>query len=296
MGVQNLIQYGLNKEFQSVYYNRNPDLQTGAHRTPLRYPVGNYYTSPVDLSFVDKVVLAGSPEFFGGPMQGLYEALHIAGAAAPQVLALGIGLGDPNGVLDDLSRNVLSKAKIISRSVETAKFLGRPQKDNQAIVCPALFSSMFTSDPIHQQTLFIVQAPGHGWHEVKASLLDGLELDDTLLCLHVKEFKYFKSLGYKNVRYAATGAEALRIISEYPRVVSTRLHGAIGSLSLAVPSVVVHNGDFRIGTAANMFGENLPQATSIAEAKAKRTLTSDEIKDYKWEQWATWCKALEEIW
>jgi hypothetical protein len=300
-GVQNLLRHGLNLDFDPVYYNRNPDLQFGYWREPIRNPVGNYMTSPVDLSLVDKVILAGSPEFFGPPMKGLYEALRLAGPSAPPLLALGVGLGDSGAVLDNLSKDVLTTAKTITRSAETVQFLEREGIFGaRSLVCPALFASMYTSDPIHDETLYIVQAPGHGWHEIRESLLHGLEPEDYLLCMHLKELQFFLSRGYKNVRYAATGGDALRIIREYPRVVSTRLHGAIGALSLGVPAFVVGCNDFRIATTTRMFNVSdiyLPIGASIREGKDYAMgMFSEEVKEYKWDQWNLWVNTLKDMW
>jgi hypothetical protein len=301
-GVHNLLRHGLKLDFESLFYNRNPDLQFGHWREPIQDPIGNYYTLPVDLSFVDKVVLSGSPEFFSYPMKGLYEALE----KRPDIpmYSLGVGLGERNAPLGPLSRKILSTygSKIITRSNETADWLNQNGVFGvKAMVCPALFSSMYSTDPVHNETLYIVQRPGTGWHEIKASLLDGLEKTDQLLCLHLKEFHYFKSQGFERVSYAASGAEALRIIGRYERVVSTRLHGAIGALSCGRPAIAVSDGDFRIETCARMLDSKLAGARSVREANGVVDngciLPCKEfILDWKWEQWNKWVEVLKEIW
>jgi hypothetical protein len=292
-GVQNLIRFGLKQEFESLYYNRNPDLQMGPMRYP-RHSIGNYFTDEVDLSLVDRAVLAGSPEFFGAPMTGLYKAL--ASAQAP-LLALGVGLGEKHAVLDVDAQNVLKHAKVITRSQETVEFLSRYSIPAQALPCPALFATMFKAETRIEETLQIAQAPGHGWHEVNPDYLVGLNPNAPTLCLHVKEFAYYTKQGFTDLHYAYSAQAALEIIRKYKRVVSTRLHGAIGAMSLGIPATVIGDKDFRIKTCAAQFGGYLPCVGSFEEASRHGVNPGHEMLDeFKWRTWNTWLEKLKEIW
>lgn len=269
LGVKRLLQarYG---DVQYFEYNRNPDLQEGPDRVQRAGLVGNYWTPEANLlKHMDLVVLAGSPEWKNGPMQTLYQAMMREAPALP-LLVLGIGLGTQWGTLTALDAVVLGRpeTKITTRSVETTQMLDKYGIKSKALVCPALYAFDNRARSAGQGTLLILQKPGFRWHEIKESCLEGLapaSQTDDILCLHVKEFEYFSSLGYKP-RYAASPVEFSKIVSEYDRVVSTRLHGAIGALSLGIPAVVVSDGDFRIETCASMFGTFLPVAKTVREA------------------------------
>lgn len=291
-GVKRLLAAKFGDEITYISYNRNPDLQTRGlcnervQRTDL---VGNYMTSGSILKHVDMVVLAGSPEWYGGPMEALYKAIEKYTLDIP-LLALGIGLGSEWGTLSVLDKRVLSRpqTKIITRSKETSQMLMLQLGINvPSLVCPALFA--FTGDEpecfwnratvaklLASKTLLILQKPGNGWHEIRESCLEGLHLkdrqrDEDILCLHIKEYEYFMEMFewektyHKRVYYAADPASFAEVVSRYSKVVSTRLHGAIGALSLGIPAVVVSNGDFRIETCSSMFGNVLPRARTISE-------------------------------
>lgn len=265
-GVKNLLRNRFGSNLTYFSYNRNPDLQEDPQRR-LRQPlVGNYMTSPELIDHMDMVVLAGSPEWFGGPMETLYKAIRERKRNIP-MLALGVGLGHAHGALNELDMEILGRpeTKIITRSYETTEWLTRYGIESSALTCPALFAFEANLFSASDKTLQIVQAPGHDWHEVPARVLEQLDRSVDMLCLHVKEFQHYSKLGLKPI-YANNLYSFADIVSQYDKVVSTRLHGAIGALSLGVPAVVVSDGDFRIETAAKMFGEHLPVAKSVREA------------------------------
>ncbi len=256
-GVKRLLATAIAEDITYITYNRNPDLQTGSDRIMRSDLVGNYMGWRPLVKHVDAVVLAGSPEWSGGPLRALYEAIE---AYAPDIplYALGIGMGNENLTLSPLDIRVLDRpqTKIITRSRETVGFLANYGIKSQAMVCPALFAfdGANVRDTKSNQTLLILQRPGNRWHEVPLQILDGISADSKadILCLHVKEFEYYSGIGL-SPRYAGCPESFARIVSQYSKVVSTRLHGAIGALSLGVPAVVVADGDFRIETCAKQF-------------------------------------------
>lgn len=270
-GVKNLLLEVYGPNIQYINYNRNPDLQEGDHRLRRLTLVGNYLTSESLLSHVDMVVLAGSPEWYGGPMKSLYEAITKYNPHIP-LLALGIGLGHQWGTLTELDKQVLSRpeTKIITRSEETTAMLLKEGIKSKAMVCPALFAFDQDLPNYRNGTILILQKPGYSWHEVNEATLTGPSIMDlnnagfSVLCLHVKEFEYYSNLGI-HPQYAGSPDAFASIVSRYRKVVSTRLHGAIGALSLGIPAVVVSNGNFRIETCASMFGSYLPVASNVAE-------------------------------
>lgn len=288
-GVKRLLyaKYGSDLEF--LYYNRNPDLQEGPEREARKGLVGNYMSSASLLRHVDLVVCAASPEWNRGPLKALYQGILDVAPKTP-LLAVGVGLGTQWGSLDELDIKVLSRPEttITTRSHETTEMLASYGKGikSTALVCPALFSFENKADPSSlrsdgpARTLLILQAPGHGWHEVPERILpigddagQRIMSEHDILTIHVKEFEYYSEMFefeknyHSRVRYAGSVDEFKRIVSQYDRVISTRLHGAIGALSLGIPATIVSDGDFRIETCAAMFGEGiLPVRKTVREA------------------------------
>lgn len=308
-GVKKLLKAKYGDDIEYISWNRNPDNQDGKGDERHQRPglIGNYFSSPELIKYVDLVVLAGSPEFRGPPLRGLFQAAKDHNPNIP-LLALGVGLGYKDGTLDSLDQWIFSRSetKIITRSIETTEMLARYGIKSKALPCPALFAfdpdikpegffdSYWAQDGYAKppetrgKTLLILQAPGTGWHEVPDRILDGVPTNEKpefnechhILTVHVKEFEYYSRLGY-NPRYAASPPEFARIVSQYDRVVSTRLHGAIGALSLGIPTIVVAQDDFRIKTAAKMFGAYLPLAATVREALATKNKFAHDLEYYK---------------
>lgn len=274
-GVRRLVDRLVNDKAQYITYNRNPDLQEGPgdNRNQRLNLVGNYFTDHELIKHADMTVLAGSPEWFGGPMRLLYESIMVH-RPAHKLVAIGVGLGNPNSELTPLDIDILSRpeTRIVTRSQETTDFLRNSGIHSTAMVCPALFAFEAQRVKMHPpgKPLFILQKPGNDWHEIPSQLLlgDGAQLSGRdVLTLHVKEYLHYAQMKQCNVHYANTPDEFYKIVRQYPSVISTRLHGAIGALSLGRPAVVVSNGDYRIETAANMFGAYLPVCDNIYKAE-----------------------------
>lgn len=293
MGVMNLLREVIKEDIEVVYYNRNPDLQM---RGPQRFPlasVGNYQTDPVDLSYIDAVVLAGSPEWFGAPMAPLYKAL----LDRPDVplWMLGVGLGEKSLMLQDYERELFQRTStvVIARSRETVSQFPFRDSHITSLVCPALFCASDFTVPWVEQPAYIVQKPGYGWHEIDPSYLVGLQDSKRLVTEHVKELQHFTEFSQgRKIEYAATGEALLKTLSKYQRVYSTRLHGAVGALSLGIRSVVIGDRDFRIRTAASMFQEYLPCVKNFEEAKTVHLTSSSSIFEFKEEQKNLWVKTM----
>lgn len=314
LGVKRIVRELAQEPVDFVLYNRNPDLQEGSARTPKAGLVGNYLCNEVDLSHFDVAVLAGSPEWTGGPVKPLYEA--IAKRKGFPLLALGVGLGDPSIPLSELDKEVLGRPEttIITRSLETTRFLyDKHNIRSRPLPCPALFAF---DKPRREgfrtiiKTLQIAQAPGRRWHEIKESCLSGLNFEHDVLAVHIKELQCFNPMAWPRrgaLRYAGDTDSFRNIVPNYGRVLSTRLHGAIGALSLGIPAVVIADGDFRIETAARMFGDILPIAKDFKAGYAlidgsgvgkaggeAATLSPLRILKFKETIWNTYLKELRE--
>lgn len=280
------------KQLNFINYNRNPDLQEGELREARRHLVGNYHAGDIDLSYIDLVVLAGSPEWFGGPMKALYEAL----VKTPRPLwALGIGLGVEGATLTELDKNTLRRAtKIVTRSVETTEFLKAHGIVSEALVCPALFHHMSQRFAVHAKGILnIVQGPGSGWHEIPPAAIRGADADPAadLGMVHIKELFAYQFTSNKK-RYMSNSEEFRNTVCGYERVYSTRLHGAIGALGCGVPAAIVGNTDFRITTAQKMFGDILPIAKNFEEARKLELANYSQIVSFIEEQEHRWRKVL----
>lgn len=293
-GVKRLLRakYG---DFEFLHYNRNPDLQHGSEREARTNLVGDYYQSPELLKHVDMVVALGSPEWCNGPLKALHEGILNIRPEIPYLL-LGIGAGHEWVTPSELDKKVLRRpeTKIITRSYETTIRLNAFGIQSKAMVCPALFAFDAPSPrpSASARSLLILQAPGRGWHEVPDRILEGafdaltrIPKEVDLLTVHVKEFERYAAAGF-SPRYAGSVQEFARIVSQYSSVVSTRLHGAIGALSLGIPAVVVSDGDYRIETCARMFESGLPIAKTVREALATPVLpVHHQWRDQHWEEW-----------
>src|SRR5690606_39170902 len=211
----NLIR-AIKPDTEFVIYNRNPDLQVGDIREARVKTVGNYQCGSVDLTYIDGVVLAGSPEWRGGPLKALFEALK----KRPDipVYAIGIGAGEPYLNLSNLDREILRGARVTTRSNETTELLRKEGIGSIALPCPAIFSSKCAVRSVPTKKLLqIAQKPGHGWHEINPKCLTGMNPEHDVLCVHVKELRYFTDLGFK-CKYASNPQEFRRIVKQYQYV------------------------------------------------------------------------------
>lgn len=293
MGIKNLLQQGLHIDADYFYYNRNPDLQVGNDRVPQPGTVGNYYCNEIDLKHFDGVIIAGSPEWFGGPMKPLFQAIIKTNIP---VYFLGVGLGVREAQLSDLDKVVLANAKrIITRSQETTDFLTPYGIESFVAPCPALFSAMFGIAKGYEGTTpaLVLQKPGTEWHEIEPSYVADVQgtagLD--VLTVHKKEFEYYANF-IPGVRYAASGGGVLKMISRYSSIRSTRLHVAIAAVSMGIPSVVIGNKDFRITTALGPYTGIIPCVGNLFEA-AKANLSDKKTMDiFKFHWWDKWKKVL----
>lgn len=275
LGVKRLLSQAWGEDIQYVHYDRCPDLQEGQERCQRSDLVGNYLTrSNLELlAYADAVVLAGSPEWYGMPLYTLYHEII---ATQPQIplYALGVGLGDRWGLLSALDKAVLSRpeTRIITRSRETTTWLQAYHIKSVALPCPAIMAyDLASSADRVKGTLVIAQRPGHGWHQVPETVLMGLDdvVDkaDAILTVHADELLYFtKRYPGKEVLYANDTESFSVHTMGYNQTISTRLHGAVGALSLGIPSVsVAAHSDFRIRTALDMFQGLIPSLTSFAD-------------------------------
>ena len=153
-GVEYLLYKKYGDNINYIHYNRNPDYfksdiweMGSGHKS-------NMMNDPIDMSLIDMVVLAGSPEFLHGPLKPLYEAL----SQHPHIPLLAIGVGysnDVNGISLTVSEyNVLKRDNsiIICRQYDLAHRLeSLLQKPIPVLPCPGVFSSNRAVKPKYKE-------------------------------------------------------------------------------------------------------------------------------------------------
>lgn len=282
------IRFGVTRLFEQVfpcphnyvYYNRNPDLRGLSNITS-----NCLITAP--LNEFDLVLGAGTPEWFGDVYRPLYEALEGDFNHVPLIM---LGIGSAVGYSElwySNRRDVMyrNNTYITTRDKYTKQIIDR--KDIKVLPCPALFCrELDWTTPIQEKkTLYILQSSKATNHLISSQVQENIEQnlpkDANILCFYKDEFFYYKKK-HKNVRYIADPKEALDYIREFPRVVSTRLHGAIAALAMGKEAVLLNTEDnVRVKEAAKVFGKMIPYVNTFEQAQKTKGATFDEIKEFK---------------
>lgn len=224
-GVKNLLKkaYG---ECSYVHYDRNPDFFS-----PDKWEMGighksNVMNNPVDLSNIDLVVLAGSPEFLHGPLSPLYSALRNSPNTPLLVLGVGYSLLVDDLQLSEDEMKVLKRSNttIVTRQYDLAsKLLSLIGNSVYCLPCPAMFA--LESGLRTNGTLVIPQAiTGPQSVSSEDAELTKQYLVNDVLTHYVEDFKQFG--GY----FSSDAHDLLQKIGTYRKVISNRLHGGIVAL------------------------------------------------------------------
>jgi len=286
------IRYGVKNLLDSIYfdinyihYDRNPDyFESGLWEMGHNHK-SNVMNDPIDWSVIDVVVLAGSPEFLGGPLKPLYEGL----AENPHIPLLLIGVGYShevdNLVLSHEEFLVLSRPEnlIIVRQYDLQEKLNELLEDCRTVnclPCPAIFASFrdYRGDQFNK--LVIRQAPiglqaldKKDYHE----MIGEAKTSDTCLFHYIEDFKYFNGRGY----FSTEARDLLLKIIQYKEVVSNRLHGGIVALG-AGSKVKIINSSNRVQKALEPYKPYLKDGfyemtlDEVNEVKGKYTKLIEE--------------------
>lgn len=280
-----------------ILYDRNPDnFRRGEW-------LGNHFFGSIP-PFIDLVVLAGTPSFFGGPVSPIYEFL----AANPKVpmMCIGMGWGRPDieDFVGPVKREVLQRDNvlIITRqeglAVQLNELLGMEKAT--ALPCPGMFCTGKLSRK-DQNTAIVAQAPGGGRHDIGDDVYDKLQVYTGVLdaehvrylCVYKEDFFWYEKLGY--APFFSYSPEAfLQELSRYPQVLSTRLHGAIAALAGGASWAYVFCGDdnYRILEAAKMFQ---PVLTVVTPTQVIRR-GSESWKIFSDKAWADYVERISVFW
>ena len=145
LGVRRLLRSLLGQDLNYLLWNRNPDLFVDRWHDALFRP-GFLTNSAVEpsLDVIDLVVLAGTPEWHGRPVERIFQEL----LRFPEVplLALGIGGAAPGFILSPLEREIFTRENtlVVCRNPVLAAEVNVQIEPNTAFLmpCPALFCSL----------------------------------------------------------------------------------------------------------------------------------------------------------
>lgn len=283
MGVQNLLRSVIPGEHNYILWNRNPDLF-------VKWPsdcrlqndtLSNSFSEP-NLDVIDLVVLAGSPEWIGPPLEKIYQAL-LTREDVP-LYVIGVGYSFPGLRLSETERTVLSResTKIVTRSYEVRDQVNEQLGMEKAVClpCPALFCG--SGNLVPERPLGVIIQGASGRQPISTALRDHLLSwpNAEFITFYKDDFLDLARLG-KKPRYHLDSRVLLDWISQYEMIISTRLHGAIAALSCGVPAALASDKEnYRITTAQKPFGDFLPIGDKtdnpIVELKSRR-----EIREFK---------------
>jgi|GEM_PF-2902776 len=282
MGVERLLRQVVNVDSMAAW-NRNPDLFIDEWRDSTLRPdfLTNSLRDPA-LLFSNLVVAAGSPEWCGGPMRRLYEEI----AQKPDIPFLVVGAGGgslpfrPTPLDEEVLRRkntwISTRSEVLAQQIN--EYLG--EEKAIPIPCPAFFSGCPSELPsegkngriglIVQSTAVRNQSIGDQLYQ---QITDLLSKDSSgkidIICFYQDEYSRFQALfgNTHRVIYHYASDRLLGILSRYNAIVSTRLHGAIGALSLGVPSrVICESENQRITSTLCLFPHELLASLPVDDA------------------------------
>lgn len=279
--------------FNKIWYNRAYDLQILEEgRRPRPFTVGNYDND--GRMKYDLAVVAGSPEFFGPPMESFYQT--VLDYDMP-LIALGVGTTWDHLSLCELSRKVLSRKNtfVTARGPRARDIINRDlgQTKVVALPCPSIFAASHRAIP-RLSVGAVAQTLGQDFTAVPESTHQGLDRADEILCVHKNDFYYFQRKGFSPRIFSSVG-HMMQTIGQYKKIMSTRLHGALAAVSLGIPTVVVHDQNERIRDAMEMFEGLIPQVKNFEQAKKIKGSDPEKLDKFRWEKYAEQTELVKEF-
>lgn len=253
LGVKSLLEAAQPEtRFNVCVYDRNPDLQG-------RPVVQSNSWRGQSLRKFDAVIVAGTPEWYGQPLEPLFEAI-----VRDDVEPIFLGLGSPTSHLSfsHLDERVFSRSKLLTaRDGQARRALGRLGHQPHLLPCPALFAARREHLRKRKQRVGLVLQRDHVVNQSIPSpeLARVLELyerlrpawDVEVICHYVDEYLWALER-FERVCYSYDAKDYLEIFASCDVVVSTRLHGAVAALSTGAPSVLINRSPRCRGAAAEI--------------------------------------------
>jgi hypothetical protein len=307
MGVRRLLASVLGEHARFILWNRNPDLFLDGWREPVFRPsfLTNSAVEPA-LDVMDLVVLAGTPEWFGPPLERVYREL----LRYPRVplLALGVGTGQPGFLFTPTEREIFLRENslLVCRNPTLVEEINNQLGFDKARLfpCPAFFCS-----PVEQprtatafeasRPVLTVQAdsvenqsaPSELVARVERFLTQDPRADRFEFAAHyIDDFLRFARIRPgSDIFYSYEPLDYLNFFHRHTRMlVTSRLHGAIAALSCGTSAALIDFGNARVNDAAIPFlpvmelmplDECLRTASQITTTKAAQL--SNEILSFK---------------
>lgn len=263
-GVQNLLRSWLPNPLNWVLYDRNPDLFIDGWHEPTHRE--NLWTNAFhhrSFAGVDLAVVAGSPEWLGGPMIPFYKGIREY--SVPLIL-LGVGYADVfREFTQDEAYCFDNLAQVITaRDRVAASLFSQVEAHCALLPCPGVFASAETSCSTEvRRVAFILQSHKTQNQQVPAEVMEGalrqaarlqrMGYETEFVCFYIDETIDLLKEFMLPVRYSYDARDYIGILRDYDVVVSSRLHGAILANSLGKPAILF-NRELRCEGAA----EHLP--------------------------------------
>ena len=237
MGLKNLFP----SDTMWTIYNRNPDTNS---------VVGNEWNLNKKIDIFDKVVIAGTPQWYGPSMKRLFEAIK---ENPKPVYFYGIGIGEAGlGELSPLDIETLKNAKVvITRGENCAKLLREKGISATANTCPALFA--YPEEKfyygLNEDKFGCVMVCDWGWKKYQPEIIDKQmslfkKLGGEIIVHHADELQ-FACKHFEKVHYSYDPRDYEEIYSQFGSIISMRLHGAIYGLSHLKPTFLIDTKSIR---------------------------------------------------
>lgn len=292
-GVERLLQSILGPNHNWLLWNRNPDLLMNPWadcrmRTDF---LTNSVRDPA-LDVVDLVIFAGTPEWFGQPVERIYRSLLTHPGVPVLVLGAGSGTAMPQFAPHEIEVLDRENVFICTRSFDLAECLNAQLSTPKTIPlpCPAFYSA---GEPgawnDRQRVGVIVQSSGAVNQSIGEELVQSLisalrdaqgKIDLDIVSLYIDEHMRFSRLGLGHqCVYSYEPDHLLAQFADYSTIISTRLHGAIAGLSAGVPSILLAEEDnFRLRSTQRPFDDLLPILTVQEAFRVVAERSRDETR------------------
>lgn len=292
-GIRNIIEELFNdKKINWVLYDRNPDLFVSPmHPYHKDNILGNSFHRGVAEIF-DLAIVAGSPEWFGSPLQNFYK---VVAESKINLAVLGAGYINKPINFSEVEKECFNDyAKIITvRDKNAGTALDAVSVSYELLPCPALFASRKEFPVTRIKKIgFILQTDRtinqavstemkHACiHAVKAFKDLGVDVD--VICNYIDEFMEFAD-SLAPIRYSYDAADYISILGDYDLIISTRLHGAVLANSLGKPAILVNAMDSRLkgGSAEFPYIYMMHPDSIVEECLRIDPKCSNDILDWK---------------
>ena len=276
-------------DFNPIIYNKNPQIRyvigwkrkliDNLFKAIFRFPLfSRFYDNSIKPDsrgeWIDLVVFAGSPSWYGEPSRDLYDL--ILKYKLPTIF-LGIGLGEDIGTkkLKHYELEVLKNALVITVRDQKASSL---LKDYHAIFkpCPALFSSTQTRTIKQVKKVGLIFATHVGPKDNRVSekvssyisrlyqsLIKYDQFEFEIICHYIDEMAEAKR-EFKNqeIHYSFDSRDYLSIYQRFDFIVGSRVHGLGIAASMGIPGVMISH-DVRSDTVKGFLSQIISTSDSI---------------------------------